>query len=611
MKKFYKCIALFLGMLLAALAMTSFTEAPTTDFSPKASPDGKLMTPVSTYDFDTNGFGFTYSGTHVLAHNAIPHEGNVRYRLLTPGGGLQPNVLAYSANGDDLTNAAWVSLYVDATNLANADAFSIGIRLNLAKEAALSYKSTAAAPLLLQDGTMGYYRTQDGDWKKATVTDGQITLSDDFCGYVAFPLSAFRHTKESGWKYLEGCSTFSDVAASGYKYLCRTYFYCTISDPWESVTPIFLDDLTFYSVGEAHTHTLQKGETVAPDCSKDGYTVYTCTGCGENIAKDVQSRVAHTYTDYKTTSDGIAYHICTFCDRVETNGSITNAPAGNDDLVTVTFHHGAAGGKDTVKFKKGHTITQQDIPCKMTYVGRYTYQFNGWTTDPENICPQDPMDMTVDGDMTFYARYLPATYADKYATMVRAVSKSDGIYNFETGRTVVYGNSNMALYTDLEVNFAAAGIPAYNVSIAGSTSHDMIEYYKTCVLSYHPQYIVTNVTTNDMAYYNMSEKQIMKNMETLYTMTRELLPEATMFITAANPLPGRTEYTQTIERVNAQMKAFCDAHENCEYVDWYGKVLAYAKEYPTGWDTWTHLKQAGLKDIFNDVIAAIKAYEAE
>ena len=155
MKKFYKYTALFLGLLLAALTMASFSDAPATDFSPKVSPDSKQMTAVSTYDFAKNSFGFTYSGTLVLGHNAIEHEGNVRYRLLTPGGGLQPSVLAYSANGDDLTDAAWVSLYVDISNLASADAFAIGIRLNLAKEAFLSYKSTSAAPLFLQDGNSG------------------------------------------------------------------------------------------------------------------------------------------------------------------------------------------------------------------------------------------------------------------------------------------------------------------------------------------------------------------------------------------------------------------------------------------------------------------------
>ena len=283
---------------------------------------------------------------------------------------------------------------------------------------------------------------------------------------------------------------------------------------------------------------------------------------------------------------------------------------GKDDLITVTFNHGAAGGETKVKYKKGARILQKDLPCKMTYTDKYTYQFNGWTTDAENIYPKDPAGTVADSDMTFYARYLPATYADKYDTMVRAVSKSDGIYNFIPGRTVAYGNSNMALYTDLEADFTAEGLPAYNVSIAGSTSYDMIEYYKTCVLSYHPKYIVTNVTTNDMAYYSMSEKQIMQNMEKLYTMTRELLPETTMFIAAANPLPGRTEYAQTIKRINAQMQEFCDTHENCEFVDWHDKVLSYAKQYPTGWSSWTHLGQAGLKDIFSDMIAAIHAYGA-
>ncbi len=616
MKKMCKTLAILLA-LLSAIALASFTENATKDFSPRTDNAGHLLTAISTYDFDTTVFDRVYNSeyskdTFALGHAVFSDGGNDRFRLVTCGGGYQPQLYVYSASGDDLSGAAWVSLYVDTAGLQNADNFAIGFRLYLAASAKPSQSSTSGlAPLYLKDGKSGYFRTMDGEWQTATVTDGKIKVGNDFCGHVAFPLSAFAHTKESGRKYIESCKTFADLVSAGYKYLCRTHFFCTVADTFESQTDILFDDLTFSSLGETHTHNYTKDNTLAPACTEEGYTVYTCKDCGESIVKDVLPASGHAYGAYKADKDGIAYRICSVCNHVETDASRTDAPAGNDKIVTVTFDYGAAGGETKVKFLKGATITAADVPVKMTYTDRFIYQFNCWTSDAANICPLDPVGMTADADMTFYARYLLSTYADKYIGAASVIAYNGGAYTWEEGKTIAYGNSNMSLYHAMESNFAKAGLPAYNNSIAGSTSHEMIEYFKACVLTYKPKYIVTNVTTNDMAYYNMSEKQILANMKTLYEMVREHLPDTVLFITAANPLPGRTEYTQTIERVNRQMENFCAKHENCEYVDWYGKVLAYAKEYPTGWDTWTHLNQAGLTDIFNDVIAAIKAYEAK
>lgn len=170
------------------------------------------------------------------------------------------------------------------------------------------------------------------------------------------------------------------------------------------------------------------------------------------------------------------------------------------------------------------------------------------------------------------------------------------------------GNSNMALYHSMEAAFNGAGMKIYNNSIAGSTSYDMIEYFTSCVLTYKPQIIIVNVTTNDMAYYNMSERQITDNMKTLYEMMRTHLPECRMFITSGNPLPARTEFSDCIMRVNAAMKKYCDEQDMLEYLDGYDKVDAYAKKYPSGWDTWTHMNQSALSDVFSDIIRDVKPY---
>lgn len=614
MKTTRKIIALLLALLSVA-ALASFTAKPETDVAIGAAPTGQTLRVLSTYDFTANGFPRIYNNeysadTQALGYGVVREGTNDRYELRTCGGGKHPNLYAYAASTNDLSSAAWVTLYVDTTNLADASDFSIGFHLYLSQSGTTAQTTTSTlAPLYPTEGAIGYFRTADGTWHSAKIKDEKLPVGDSFCGYIALPLSSFTHAKESGRKYVDGAKSFSDLAAKGYKYLTRIRFLCTVADTFESQTALLLDDLTFSAIGEAHAHAFSKGATVAPTCTDKGYTAYTCS-CGERIIKDVLPAVGHTFGAYKTDTDGIAYRLCSACDAVDTDPTVTNAPAGNDDLVTVTFSFGEAGGETRVKFRRGTVISEEAVPVKVTYTDRFIHQFNCWTSDEAGITPKNPVGTVADGDATYYARYLIANYADKYIGAASVIAANGGAYYWEEGKTVVYGNSNMSLYHALETHFAAAGIPAYNNSIAGSTSHEMIEYFKACILTYRPKYIVTNITTNDMAYYNMSEKQIIANMQTLYKMVREYLPDTVLLIAAGNPLPGRTEYRQTIERVNRQMAEFCARSENCEYVDWYAKMLAYAEKYPTGWDTWTHLNQAGLKDIFSDVIAKIHELEA-
>lgn len=616
MKKIRLLLAVLLA-LLCVLALTAFRTDDTTDFSPKTTPQNGLMTTVSTYDFTKNGFDRIYNNeysadTYALGYGKVTEGANTRYFISTCGGGYNPQLLAYAANGDDLSGATWVSLYVDTTDLQTTDGFSIGMRLYLANTKKVSSGSTSVlAPLHPKNGAFAAYYTADGVWQTAKIADGKLPLPKDFCGYVAFQLSSFSHAKEENKKYFDNCKTFADLVGAGHKYLGRVHLFTAVGDTYESQTDIRIDDLTFFSSGDAHSHTFTKGKTVAPTCTEDGYTVHTCDGCGVSIQTDVTESHGHNYGAYKADTDGVAYRICASCAYVETNAEITATAKGKDDLVTVTFDFGDAGGKQIVKLRKGDTLTKAHVPRKMTYQKRYIYQFNCWTSDKGNICPKNPVGMTVTEDVTFYARWLIANYANKYIGAASIVSTNGGAYTWEEGRVIVYGNSNMSLYHGLETAFANDGVPVYNNSIAGSTSYEMIEYFKACVLTYKPKAILTNVTTNDMAYYNMSEKQILENMKTMYEMVREYLPDTVLFITSGNPLPGRTEYTQTIERVNYATARFCYANTHCEFVNSYPKVLAFAKEYPTGWDTWTHMDQAHLTIVFDDARAQIKAYFAK
>lgn len=584
-----------------------------TDFFPHTSPDGKKLTAVSNYDFSDNGYGFVYnydwaSYTYALDYGTHTEGSNALYRLRTCGGGLQPRIYAYAANGDDISSSGWVSMYVDMRGLADPSDNSVGFYLYLSTQPKLDDQaSSSSAPLFLREGSTGYYyNVADGEWKRASVSGKVIDVGADFAGYVCFPLSSFEHVKEDGRKYVSTAADAQGLFSAGYKYLCRVWTFCNIADAAESHTEILFDDITFYTAGAAHSHSFAFSETVAPTCTEYGYDVYECSECGQKNKQNITEPSGHSLTD-AATSGGVSFYSCNSCAYAE-RSSTEGAPC-TDKVYTVTFKDSKTGAVTLRLYREGERIRYEDIPAGGIYYDRYTYQFNAWTKDAENILPLDPDGYTVEGDMTFYTRYLISDYADKYVGAISVLAQNGGPYVTDEGRVVVLGNSNMALYHGLESSFASSKIPVYNNSVAGSTSYEMIEWFKVLIAPYKPCAVVLNVTTNDMAYYNLTEKQILENMITLYELSREYLPETQVFFVSGNPLPGRTEYTETIVRTNNAVARFCASAEKCEFIDVYAKVLAIAEKYPTGWDTWTHMNQSNLKIMFDDIKAAILAWK--
>ena len=68
--------------------------------------------------------------------------------------------------------------------------------------------------------------------------------------------------------------------------------------------------------------TLTKGETVAPTCTEQGYTVYTCDNCGEVLHRDETEMIPHTRVEQPavaatcTTPGKTAGSVCSVCDEV-------------------------------------------------------------------------------------------------------------------------------------------------------------------------------------------------------------------------------------------------------------------------------------------------------
>ena len=76
--------------------------------------------------------------------------------------------------------------------------------------------------------------------------------------------------------------------------------------------------LTWQQLGEGQSeHTLEKTTVVAPTCTEQGYTIYTCTACGETVKADFVPATGHSYEESVVAptceKDGYTNHVCSVC----------------------------------------------------------------------------------------------------------------------------------------------------------------------------------------------------------------------------------------------------------------------------------------------------------
>ena len=68
---------------------------------------------------------------------------------------------------------------------------------------------------------------------------------------------------------------------------------------------------------EEHTHTYELTETVAATCTEQGYTLYTCTECGDTRKDNYTEAKGHNYSEYSVaatcTTAGYTVYSCLDC----------------------------------------------------------------------------------------------------------------------------------------------------------------------------------------------------------------------------------------------------------------------------------------------------------
>ena len=140
-------------------------------------------------------------------------------------------------------------------------------------------------------------------------------------------------------------------------------------------------------------HTLEVTTVVAPTCTEQGYTVYTCTACGDELKADFVPATGHSYEASVVAptceKDGYTNHVCSVCGDSYRDNYVD--AAGHQYTDTVTAPTCTASGYTTHTCSVcGHSYVDSVVPATgHTYtesVTAPTCTASGYTTHTCSVC---------------------------------------------------------------------------------------------------------------------------------------------------------------------------------------------------------------------------------
>ena len=140
-------------------------------------------------------------------------------------------------------------------------------------------------------------------------------------------------------------------------------------------------------------HTLEKTTVVAPTCTEQGYTIYTCTACGETVKADFVPANGHSYEESVVAptceKDGYTNHVCSVCGDSYRDNYVD--AAGHQYTDTVTAPTCTASGYTTHTCSVcGHSYVDSIVPATGhsydAVVTAPTCTASGYTTHTCSVC---------------------------------------------------------------------------------------------------------------------------------------------------------------------------------------------------------------------------------
>ena len=563
--------------------------------------------------------------TSITYEYGFEQKGNGQsFYLDTPGGGFSTMMRVRTICNNNLSTSNGLLFYADLSEIKaeKGDKIEVGIGLVMMdsqNEPPYSsglfdesvYKGHFRHYYPLDNQEAYYYDILDGGYKTTTTKDKCVLVSEGFKGWVYIPLSIYSWNSRIGSSYTFMNSAFGE----GYDWLNYAHLMVKNVKADDAQSRLWFDEMVFVKQLTAVTKSYVSQYNLNPTCSYIGGEVLQDSATGDYQIRNSVAKLEHnySYTKFKNGAIGVCSH-CGDLIYTEDSSVVANASTGDvSNFVDVHFHYGKNNEKeDIVIINKQGRVSREKEPRieRITKDDGWKYDFSVWTSTNDIYTPVDPKTHAHTEETHYYASYLIESYDNtKYSHVPNLLAINGGRYNItsaNTGKIVMNGNSNFALAYNTVTDFAYRGLPLINNAVAGGSTYDYYYYSDQLVIGYRPKILVFNLTTNDQAYWSMSEKDIIETTEKYILRVHQYLPDCQIAIVNASPLPGRSEMFATVERLNETMKSFADKYDFTYYIDTYEFVYTRMLEYPDGWEFWTHMDTDTLSTWMNLIADGIQ-----
>lgn len=181
------------------------------------------------------------------------------------------------------------------------------------KEKLIDFLEGNTQEIVIPNGTTAlrdYLFRGMGKLTSITIPEGVTSIGDGAFGNCD-QVELFDFTACTSVPTLSSTTAFENIPSS-----CKIRVPAFLYDAWKSATnwSKYADYIVAFDVEHKHTYT---GAVTEPTCTEQGYTTYTCSGCGDSYISDYTDALGHDYktvvTEPTRTEYGYTTYTCSVC----------------------------------------------------------------------------------------------------------------------------------------------------------------------------------------------------------------------------------------------------------------------------------------------------------